>query len=74
MWLHFSKIILLFPLGVTDGCLQRCLKPTNPSLDPVLLVQDPDRDPARVHSPNPARVLVLSHDQENAGLGKCAQL
>lgn len=48
--------------------MQRCLKPTNQSLDPVLLVQDPDQDLAHVPSPNLARVLVLSHGQENAGL------
>lgn len=54
--------------GTTARCLQRCLKLTNPNLDPVLPVRGLDRGLAHAPSPSLAPVLVLSHDQESAGL------
>lgn len=67
-------ILSLFRSGTADGCLQRCLKLTSQNLDPALPVRGRDRDPGHDPSPNPAPVLVLSHGQESADLGKCLQL
>lgn len=47
--------------------LSRCLKPTNPNLDLVLLVRDLGRDHAHVPSPNLVPVLALFHARGNAG-------